>query len=129
VIGRQFPRFLLAGGIAALANIGSRWLLDFALPYVPSIVLAYLVGMATAFLLNRRFVFTASGNGLARQVGWFCVVNAAALAQTLLVSLLLSRWLLPALGWRWQVETVAHVVGVVVPVLTSYLGHKRLTFR
>jgi putative flippase GtrA len=129
VIGRNFPLFLLAGGIAALANIGSRYLFGFLMPYVPSIVLAYLVGMATAFLLNRRYVFTSAGNALHQQIGWFCVVNVAALAQTLAVSLLLSRWLLPWLGWHWQAETVAHVVGVVVPVFTSYLGHKRLTFR
>jgi putative flippase GtrA len=129
MIGKTFPRFLVAGGLAALANMGSRWLLDLVLPYVPSIVLAYLVGMTTAFLLNRRFVFTASGNGLWRQVGWFTAINIAALAQTVLVSLLLSRWLLPAIGWTWQAETIAHVVGVIVPVFTSYVGHKRLTFR
>jgi putative flippase GtrA len=129
MIGKTFPRFLVAGGLAALANMGSRWLLDLVLPYVPSIVLAYLVGMTTAFLLNRRFVFTASGNGLWRQVGWFTAINIAALAQTVLVSLLLSRWLLPAIGWTWQADTIAHVVGVIVPVFTSYIGHKRLTFR
>ena len=129
MIGTTFPRFLVAGGIAALANMGSRWLFDLALPYVPSIVLAYLVGMTTAFLLNRRYVFTASGNGLGRQVWWFCVVNAAALLQTLVVSQVLARWLLPWLGWQWHAETVAHVVGVIVPVFTSYIGHKRLTFR
>lgn len=129
MIGRTFPRFLVAGGIAALANMGSRWLLDLVLPYVPSIVLAYLVGMSTAFLLNRRFVFTASGNGLWRQIAWFSAINVAALVQTVLVSLLLARWLLPAIGWTWQADTLAHVVGVVVPVFTSYVGHKRLTFR
>jgi putative flippase GtrA len=129
MIGKTFPRFLVAGGLAALANMGSRWLLDLVLPYVPSIVLAYLVGMTTAFLLNRRFVFTASGNGLWRQIGWFTAINIAALAQTVLVSLLLSRWLLPAIGWTWQADTIAHVVGVIVPVFTSYIGHKRLTFR
>lgn len=129
MIGKTFPRFLVAGGLAALANMGSRWLLDLVLPYVPSIVLAYLVGMTTAFLLNRRFVFTASGNGLWRQIGWFTAINVAALAQTVLVSLLLSRWMLPAIGWTWQADTIAHVVGVIVPVFTSYVGHKRLTFR
>ena len=124
-----FPRFLVAGGIAALANMGSRWLLDFVLPYVPSIVLAYLVGMVTAFLLNRRFVFTGAGNALRQQVLWFTLINLAAVAQTLLVSVALAWYLLPWLGWRWQPETVAHVVGVMVPVFTSYLGHKRFSFR
>ena len=26
-------------------------------------------------------------------------------------------------------ETVAHAIGVAVPVLTSFVGHKKLTFR
>jgi len=55
-------------------------------------------------------------------------VNIAALAQTLLVSLALSGWILPWVGWRWQPESVAHVIGVIVPVFTSYLGHKRWSF-
>ena len=129
MIGKTFPRFLLAGGVAALANMASRYLLGYVLPYVPSIVIAYLIGMLVAFLLNRRYVFQGAGNALRQQVAWFTLVNIAALAQTLAVSVLLARWLLPAIGWRWQAETVAHVVGVIVPVFTSYVGHRRLTFK
>ncbi len=129
MIGRTFPRFLFAGGVAALANIASRYLLGFMMPYVPSIVIAYLIGMLTAFLLNRRFVFHGAGNSLHQQVLWFSLINVLALVQTILVSLVLSRWLLPWAGWIWQAETIAHVVGVIVPVFSSYLGHKRLTFR
>jgi putative flippase GtrA len=124
-----FPRFVLAGGVAALANMGSRFLLGFAIDYVPSIIVAYLIGMVTAFLLNRRFVFTRAGNALGEQVLWFVAINAAALVQTLVVSVGLSHWLFPSLGWSWHPETIAHVIGVMVPVFTSYLGHKHLTFR
>lgn len=129
MMGKTFPRFLVAGGVAALVNMASRYLLDYLMPYVPSIVVAYLIGMLTAFLLNRRFVFLGAGNALAQQVFWFSAVNVAALIQTILVSLLLSRWLLPWIGWAWQSETIAHVIGVIVPVFTSYIGHQRLTFR
>ena len=124
-----FPRFVVAGGVAALANMGSRYLLNFVMPYVPSILVAYLIGMLTAFLLNRGFVFQGAGNALRQQVFWFVAVNIAALAQTLLVSLALSDWLLPMIGWSYRPETVAHVIGVVIPVFTSYIGHRRLTFR
>jgi putative flippase GtrA len=126
---RQFLLFLVAGGTAALANFGSRILLSTVLPYVPAIVLAYLVGMLTAFVLNRAFVFRDAGTRLHHQALWFVAINVAAVAQTVAISLLLSRWLLPALGMTWHVETVAHAVGVVVPVLTSYLGHRHFTFR
>jgi len=124
-----FPRFVVAGGVAALANMGSRYLLNFVMPYVPSILVAYLIGMLTAFGLNRGFVFQGAGNALRQQVFWFVAVNIAALAQTLLVSLALSDWLLPMIGWSYRPETVAHIIGVVIPVFTSYIGHRRLTFR
>jgi putative flippase GtrA len=128
VIGRQFLLFLVAGGIAALANFGSRIAFSFVMPYVAAIVLAYLVGMATAFALNRAFVFTAAANPVAQQAWRFALVNVAAVAQTLAISLLLARWLLPALGLVEHVETLAHAVGVVVPVFTSYLGHRHFSF-
>jgi putative flippase GtrA len=126
---RQFLLFLLASGTAALANFGSRILLGTVMPYVPSIVLAYLVGMCTAFVLNRAFVFRDARTHLRHQAFWFIAVNVAAVLQTVLVSLLLARWLLPAMGVHWHVETLAHAVGVVVPVFSSYFGHRHITFR
>jgi len=129
LLNRQFLGFLLAGGVAALANFGSRIALGQLMPYVPSIVLAYCIGMVTAFVLNRLFVFSGAGGGIPRQAFWFVLVNLAAVAQTVLISLLLARWLFPLLGMDFHPETLAHAVGVAVPVVTSYLGHKHLSFR
>ncbi len=126
---RQPVLFVLAGGIAAAANYGSRFVFSLWFSYPVAIVLAYGVGMVTAFLLMRRFVFNAHGRALIPQVVKFVLVNLLAVVQTLIVSLVLSRWLLPLMGWTWQIEAVAHAVGVVVPVFTSYVLHKRATFR
>jgi len=129
VISRRFLLFLVAGGLAAGANFCSRIVFSLAMSYVPAIALAYCVGMVTAFLLNRRFVFTDAGGSLRRQGAWFVVVNIAAVAQTIVVSLLLRDWVLPATGVDFHPETIAHAVGVIVPVFVSYVGHKKLTFR
>ncbi|MGO1072238.1 GtrA family protein [Lysobacter sp. CA199] len=129
MISRRFIAFVVAGGTAACANFGSRILFSELMPYVPAIVLAYLVGMATAFALNRLFVFTEAQNELKSQVFWFAVVNLAAIAQTVAISLIFARWLFPATGMDFHPEAVAHGIGVIVPVFTSYLGHKRFTFR
>ncbi len=126
---RQFMMFLLAGGVAAAANFGSRILLSLALPYTVAIVLAYCIGMVTAFLLNRRFVFTEAENSFRSQAAWFIAINLFAVLQTLAVSLLLARWLFPRAGMDFYPETIAHAFGVAVPVATSYFGHKALTFR
>ena len=129
MISRRFALFVLCGGTAALANFLSRIALSHVLPYVAAIVVAYCVGMLTAFVLNRAFVFRDAQTHMRHQVTWFLVVNLLAVAQTVLISLLLARWLLPLLGVHWHVETLAHAVGVIVPVVTSYLGHKHWTFR
>ena len=126
---RQFLKFLVAGGVAAIANFGSRIALSHWMTYVPAIIVAYLIGMITAFVLNRLFVFEAAGNSLRNQAGWFTLVNLAAVAQTLAISLLLADHLLPAMGIAKHAETIAHGVGVLVPVVTSYFGHKHFSFR
>lgn len=128
MITRQFLLFLIAGGIAAAVNFGSRIVLSHWIHYLPAIVVAYCLGMATAFLLNRTMVFQQSGKALKHQVTWFIIVNLAAVAQTIGISLLLARWLLPALGVDFHNETIAHAFGVAVPVVTSYFGHKHLSF-
>ena len=125
----QFIRFLLAGGIAAAANFGSRFVFSQWLPYGVAIVLAYLVGMTVAFVLMRRHVFTDSQSALGPQIAKFVGVNLLAVLQTLLISLALARWLLPTLGVLEHGEAIAHLVGVVVPVFTSYFGHRLLTFK
>lgn len=126
---RKFIKFLLAGGTAAAANFGSRILLGQVMPYTWSIVVAYLIGMLTAFVLNRMFVFEAASTGLKHQAIWFTLINIAAVLQTLACSLVLARWMFPAMGMRFHPETLAHAIGVAVPVFTSYFGHKALTFK
>ena len=129
MLNRQFLLFLLAGGVAALANFGSRIALGKVMAYVPSIIVAYCIGMLTAFVLNRLLVFRQTDNNLRRQAFWFVIVNLAAVAQTIAISLLLARWLFPWLAMDFHPETVAHAAGVAVPVVTSYFGHKYLSFR
>lgn len=125
----QFALFVAAGGTAALVNFGSRIALSRFMPYVPAIVVAYCIGMATAFLLNRAFVFAGATNPMREQVAWFVLVNAVAVAQTVLISLFFARVVFPWVGMGFHPDTLAHAVGVVAPVFTSYLGHKRLSFK
>jgi putative flippase GtrA len=128
---RNFPAFLFSGGVAALVNLGSRWLLSFVLPFPAAIIIAYMLGMATAFPLFKFFVFHSTGpeGAVKREALWFTLVNVLALLQTLVVSLLLADWLFPATGFSFRPHDVAHCIGVAVPAFTSYWGHKYFTFR
>ena len=124
----RFVLFVLAGGTAAIVNILSRIALNWLMPYEVAIIVAYLCGMTTAYLLNRYFVFAASGRGVASEYTRFALVNLAAVAQVWIVSVGLARLAFPAIGFTWHAETVAHVIGVAIPVFTSYLGHKHFSF-
>lgn len=121
--------YLVSGGVAALANYGSRFLFSRWLPYEAAIVAAYGVGMITAFVLMRRFAFQAATRSTRSQLLGFCLVNFAAVLQTVAVSSLLARLVLPALGAPGDHEAISHAVGVAVPVLTSYFGHRYISFR
>jgi len=125
----KFFRFLFAGGVAATANFGSRFIFSNSFSYSVAVVAAYLVGMLVAFLLMRGHVFDASQGPLAPQVTKFVCVNVLAVLQTLAISLLMARWALPSVGITEYTESLGHLVGVLVPVVTSYFGHKLLTFR
>ena len=126
---RQFLIFLLTGGTAAAVNFGSRLLYSQWLDFSPAVLLAYLTGMLTAFVLARLFVFTESRQSVRHAALWFCLVNLLAVAQTWAISLGLAEHLLPALGVEPFRHELAHAVGIMVPVFTSYLGHKHLSFR
>jgi putative flippase GtrA len=126
---RQFFLFLLSGGIAASLNWGSRFLFSRWMAFEWAVVCAYGVGLATGFILMRTIAFDGRGKPALPQAGRFAVVNAAALAQTWIVSVLLARWALPAVGVTTHAEAIGHLVGVLFPVFTSYIAHRKYTFR
>ncbi len=121
--------FLLTGGLAALVNFGSRIIYNQWLSYSAAIVVAYITGMITAFVLAKRFVFTETTRSMRQSVMYFFLINMIAILQTWLVSIALAWYVLPAAGITRFAPELAHAVGVMVPVFTSYLGHKNLSFR
>ncbi len=126
---RQFILFLLTGGTAATVNFVSRIFYNNWLDYSTSILVAYLTGMVTAFILFRIYVFKGSSESLFRSVLIFTIVNVVAVAQTWAVSMGMAYYVLPGAGITYFAPEIAHAAGIVVPVFTSYLGHKHWSFR
>jgi putative flippase GtrA len=126
---KRFLRFTGAGIVAAIANVLSRMAFSHAMRYSLAVAAAYLVGMAVAFTLTRMFVFDETENPWQKELIRFAIVNAAAFVQVELVSLLLAAWLFPRLNYHWHTESVAHMVGVGSPIISSYFGHKHFSFR
>jgi putative flippase GtrA len=126
---RQFLIFLVTGGTAAVVNFVSRIIYDQWLAFSTSVLLAYMTGMVTAYVLARAFVFKTSVQPLYRSIVFFVLVNALAIVQTWAISLLMLYQVLPALQIDLLAPELAHATGIVVPVFTSYLGHKYWSFR
>lgn len=124
----------MAGGLAALVNFGSRFFYNLFVDFSAAVVLAFFTGLTTAFVLNKLYVFTTSRNTIAQEMGWFALINLLALLQTWGLSVYLANVLpgvLPVSGESGDamVHAIAHGAGVLLPVATSYIGHKYLTFR
>src|SRR6202020_2061643 len=97
-LSREFLVFLLTGGFAAAVNWSSRIVYNIWMPYSAAIIVAYITGMITAFILAKLFVFTRSTQSTARSVFFFTLVNLVAVLQTWAVSVGLAYYLFPRLG-------------------------------
>ena len=124
----RFVRFALIGGLAAMVNLTSRCLLNLLMSFTVAVPVAYLLGMVTAYGLCRWFVFEGSGRSIADELWRFTMVNMVAAAQVWIISVGLGLYLFPRWGFKWHPLDVAHLIGVAVPALTSYLGHRRFSF-
>jgi putative flippase GtrA len=126
---RDLIKFTVVGGFAAMINVLCRIGLGWLMRFEVAVVLAYTVGMMTAYFLNRLVVFTSSGSATLHQMTRFALVNILALGVVLGVSVVLLRVVFPWLNFDWHAETIAHAVGVASPILSSYMLHKHYTFR
>ena len=79
---KQFIIFLLTGGFAAVVNFLSRFLYNNFTNYQNAIILAYITGMVTAFILAKIFVFQKSKHSVRKEVLYFSLVNLIAILQT-----------------------------------------------
>ena len=125
----RFARFLLCGGIAAAGNWSSRFAWSLFLPFGAAVIAAYATGMVIAFLLFRALVFDPGENPLAVQARNFVLVNLVGMAATWALAQLLVFQLFPAIGMTFHAEAIGHGIAILAPALTSWFGHRLLTFR
>lgn len=126
---QEFIVFLMCGGVAALINFASRIALDAWFSFHVSVFFAYIFGMIVAFLLNRYVVFPAATQTLFKSVLYFTLVNCIGFFLTWSISVLVYYQVFIPLMFDFFAKEIAHLIGIVVPVFTSYLGHKHFSFR
>ncbi|MBU2785113.1 GtrA family protein [Acidithiobacillus ferriphilus] len=126
---RQFIVFILTGGFAAAVNFSSRFFYNTFVDFPMAVTFAYLTGMVTAFVLAKFFVFQQASYSTAKSATLFAIVNIFAFAQTWGVSVFLAYHLLPVMGIHQFDKAIASAVGISIPVFTSFIAHKYITFR
>lgn len=122
-------RFLALGGLAAGVNLVARWALQPLIGFEQAVAVAYVCGMVVAYNLFRVLVFGASGRSVTSEAWRFTVVNLVSMVLVWVISVGLARHAFPALAFTWHADDIAHFIGVLSPALTSWIGHKRYTFK
>ncbi len=125
----EFAKFLLVGGIAAGVNFGIRIVLSVVMSYGWAVFIAYLFGMTTAYILSKIWVFEGSGRSITSEAYYFTIVNIIAVAQVWIISVGLAQYVFPRVGINSYSEEIAHFIGLSVPIFTSFLGHKYMSFK
>ena len=125
---RRFLRFLFAAGASVPVNLAARIMFQRWVDFGIAVLLAHVVGMLTAYALTRLFVFEPSGRTVRSELSRFAVVNVVSAAVTWAVSVTLAHGLFPSIGYRWHPELTAHVTGLAVSSVTSFVGHRRFSF-
>jgi len=126
-LNRQFLKFLIAGGLAALANFASRFAFEAFMGYAASICAAFVVGLMTAFTLNRIFVFPASTKPLRAEMSWFFLFNLLTLPFVIGVAIALTEAFALAMPIGYA-KSIAHAIAIVLPVFVNFVAHKFITF-
>ena len=124
---RQFLRFVLVGGVAAVANWTARLALAHWLTFGWAVAIAYCFGTTTAFVLNSVFVFPDSDKPRASQARDFFLVNLASFPVVWGLSLAFERFLFQ-IGMQSHREDLAHALAIPVPMFAVFLIYKFFTF-
>ena len=126
---RDFLRFVVAAGASVPVNIAARVMFSQWMPYGYAVLASHLVGMITAYVLTRLFVFAPSGRSVASELSRFALVNVVSAGLTWAISVGLVDVVFPRIGYTYHAELVAHVIGLGTASITSFIGHSRFSFR
>ena len=125
----QFVRFVLVGGVALIFHWLSRFVFNAFVGYAWAIALAYIVGIATGFVLNKIYVFPYSERPLDFEISVFVLVNLIAFPFVWAMAYGLGEWVLQPWLRRDVALAVGHGIAIVMPVFANFALHKFITFR
>lgn len=123
----QFLLFVFVGITAAFMNWAARFAFSLWMSFPLAVLMAYGIGMTTAFELNRRLVFPASPRPVHQQARVFALTNLAFLPVVWGTSIYLKD-LLNEFGIVRYSEGIAHGLALAIPMLITFLVYKFIAF-
>lgn len=126
---RQFVQFGLVGFIAALLHWSSRIAFNIVVSYELALVLAYGVGIFSALVLNKIYVFPLSKKPLRWEIFFFVLINLIAFPFVWSIAYVLSEIVFPRIGLLFYPRAIAHGLAIVFPLFINFLAHKFITFQ
>ena len=123
----QLVRFVAVGVLSACVDFGILWLLMRAgLGHTPAKAISFIAGTTTAYLINRRWTFGATGSKKAF-VGVLVLYGSTFVVQVGLFSLLY-----PWLDSRWgytPAQVIAFVIAQGVATTVNFIVQRAVIFR
>jgi len=125
---KQFLGFLFVGIAAAGINWATRYTLGLWVSFNWAVFAAYFFGMATAFLLNKRYVFPYSSIPVPVQAQRFIFINISFLPLVWGGSIII-RHFMDYFGINYHADEIAHAIALTLPMIITFSLYKFFAFR
>ena len=121
MLGRQALRFLLVGGLTAVADFSTyRLLLMADVAITPAKVAAFVLGTTLSYLLNRAWTFGAGHHAVARFLALYAV--------TLVINVAVNAGAVELLSGLTGRITIAWLLAQAVASALNFLGMRSFVF-
>jgi putative flippase GtrA len=127
---KEFARFIITGITAAIANIAVLWLTLYFASFEIALLAGIAAGVTISFILSKWFAFSSqSWQRTGGEAVRFLIVYAVGCAVYWGVAVACGRFGLAHGVPPRTAEIGGALVGAGTMVLTSYFGHRFITYR
>ncbi len=131
-ISKEFAKFLLVGGTAALVNFFSRFCFQIFFSYVFSIACAFILGSIISFILNKNFTFKAHDEKTRIQMFKFTIIAIGSIfLASFLAGIIMFFYNFFTIAYVSQptMETLTHIFTIGVNTIYNFLAMKYFSFK
>jgi len=127
---RELFRFVISGGIAAVANVSTVAIVRTYVSFEPALIVGIVIGIILSFVLTKFFAFRSRQVSLAGgELYRFVIVYGFGLAVYWLSAIWVHTLLVSVGAALETAEVFGILFGAGLMAMTSYFGHRFFTYR